>query len=86
MVVLQFNSVVEVLESNNDITIRHMNPGGDYFHSSTDQIEYSDDSLSFNLGDSYSDNNSDGDDLQFEDAVMDEDFNVDGLDTYAFDR
>jgi hypothetical protein len=59
-----FNDVVEILESDNTVTIRHMNPDGGFYH--TADVQYDDDSYSLDLGD------DDVDGMTFLDAVEDE--------------
>ena len=48
-VALKFNAVVQVLESDNRVTTRFMNPDGTVYRHA-EEIAYDDDSCSFNLG------------------------------------
>lgn len=66
---IKFNDVVQIIESDNRVTTRFMNPDGGI--SQTEAV-YDDDSISFNLG------NNDDNELSFLDALEDElDFNDD---------
>lgn len=60
---IKFHDVVQVLESDNRITTRFMNPDGGIYHN--EQVVYDDDSNSFNLG------NSDDNEMTFLDALED---------------
>jgi hypothetical protein len=62
---LKFNDVVQVLESDNRITTRFMNPDGGIYRN-TEEVVYDDDSNSFNLG------NSEDHEMTFLDALEDD--------------
>jgi hypothetical protein len=61
---IQFNNVVEILESDNTVTIRHMTPNGGIYPSA--DVHYDDDTNSFDFGDEVTDG------MTFLDAVDDE--------------
>ena len=77
---IKFHEVVEVLESDNMITTRFMNPDGGIYHG--EEVVYDDDSNSFQLG------SSDSNEMSFLDALEDDQsFNDDtGLDLYQSKR
>jgi hypothetical protein len=62
---IQFHDVVEILESDNTITTRLMNPDGGFYH--TNVIEYDDDSMSFDLANHHDENG-----MTYLDAVEDD--------------
>jgi hypothetical protein len=61
---IKFHDVVEVLESDNRITTRLMNPNGGIYHS--EEVLYDDDSNSFHLG------SNDENEMNFFDALEDD--------------
>ena len=61
---IKFHEVVEVLESDNRITTRFMNPDGGIYQN--EEVVYDDDSNSFNLG------NNDSKEMSFFDALEDD--------------
>lgn len=66
-----FSDRVEILESDDTITIRRMNPDGGFYHA--EEVQYDDDSnsLSFDMGNG--DNSiNDNDGMTFLDALEDE--------------
>lgn len=77
---IKFHDVVEVLESDNRITTRFMNPDGGIYHS--EEVVYDDDSNSFHLG------NNDDNEMTFLDALEDDlGFDTDtGLDLFQSKR
>ena len=60
-----FSDVIEILESDDRVTLRRMNPDGSFYHS--EEAVYDDDSNSFDLG-----NQDDDNGMSFVDALEDE--------------
>ena len=78
---IKFYEVVEVLESDDRITTRFMNPDGGIYHG--EEVVYDDDSNSFHLG------NNDDNEMSFFDALeedlrFDDDTNLDLLQSNRF--
>jgi hypothetical protein len=80
---IKFHDVVEVLESDNRITTRFMNPDGGIYHG--EEVVYDDDSNSFHLG------NNDENRMAYLDALEDDrgfdsDTGLDFFQSKRFDR